>query len=237
MCTLSFIATPNKGFILTSNRDESTLRKPALHPLTYSHNHTNVTYPKDTEAGGTWLAAADNGFVLCLLNGAFTKHVRKLPYLQSRGLVIPQFFEWNSVADFFSNYRFKGIEPFTLIVLDTNLLEISEIRWNGSDKSIAQKDWGTPHIWSSATLYEPAVILAREKWFQEYVTQRPNPTLDQMLYFHHFGGNNDSQNRILMNRNNVLRTISIAGIEYSSSTKTMIYEDLLTQTKTMIEVY
>lgn len=236
MCTLSFIADTTSGFKLTSNRDESTLRLPALPPLAYLHHNQQLIYPKDSEAGGTWLAVAENGFVLCLLNGAFTKHERKLPYRQSRGLVIPQFFEWGTVPDFVANFQFTGIEPFTLIIINTNSNELNEVRWNGSSKSLTAKDWNTPHIWSSATLYEPSVVQAREVWFQDFLSQNKNPNLEQMLHFHHFGGNNDSKNRFLMNRENHLQTVSITGIEYTNHQKVMIYEDLLTNTTSEIQL-
>ena len=69
MCTVSFLPLDN-GFILTSNRDERALRKPAEFPATYQSNSGTVTFPRDGKAGGTWIAASKTKMI-CLLNGGF----------------------------------------------------------------------------------------------------------------------------------------------------------------------
>ena len=99
MCTVSFIPLGNNEFYLTSNRDEWNLR-PTLAPVTEIIAGQEVTFPKDETAGGTWIAAGENGRVCCLLNGAFERHERKLPYGLSRGKVILMAFEYENVADF-----------------------------------------------------------------------------------------------------------------------------------------
>ena len=54
MCTVTYIPT-GKGAFLTSNRDERTDRAPAEPPIT-RYAPAPLTYPKDTQAGGTWIA-------------------------------------------------------------------------------------------------------------------------------------------------------------------------------------
>ncbi|MBK6665833.1 MAG: NRDE family protein [Saprospiraceae bacterium] len=71
MCTVSYMPTKS-GFILTSSRDESKVRK-ALPPATYHLHGQDLVFPKDILAGGTWIAASERGQVACLLNGAFDK--------------------------------------------------------------------------------------------------------------------------------------------------------------------
>ena len=54
MCIVSFIPT-EKGFTLTSNRDEQIDRscdKPEFHV----NNKATLIYPKDSILGGTWFA-------------------------------------------------------------------------------------------------------------------------------------------------------------------------------------
>jgi uncharacterized protein with NRDE domain len=153
MCTLTYIPHPDHTFLLTSNRDESVTRLPALSPMSYLHHGVSVIYPKDTQAGGTWLAVSENQFTLCLLNGAFTRHKHTPPYRHSRGLVITDFFTYNEVTLFLKEYDFKGLEPFTLVIFESGKQhQVHEIRWDGEHVFHATKDYSIPHIWSSAML-------------------------------------------------------------------------------------
>lgn len=228
MCTLTYIPKQSSGFILTSNRDESVFRMPALPPVTYLHNGISVMYPKDTQAGGTWVAISENGFTLCLLNGAFVRHKHEPPYKHSRGLVVTDFFNYNDVAAFLKEYDFNGLEPFTLVIIASKGESIiHEIRWDGQAHFYTTKDSAQPQIWSSASLYDAEVIVEREKWFHHFLASNPDPTADAMLQFHHFGGGQD-ENRLLINRNNVLKTISITGITHYLSRASIHHENLLT---------
>jgi len=238
MCTLTYIPEPENAFLLVSNRDEQVARMPALAPQAYMHNGVQVVYPKDTQAGGTWLATAANGFTLCLLNGAFEKHTRIPPYKHSRGLVVTGFFDYNNTDRFLKEYDFEGIEPFTLVIIERSTKDISirEIRWNGSAVAARHIEAHKPQIWSSVTLYEAEVIIEREKWFHQYLAQHPHPDLNDMLQFHHFGGTGDAGNDLLMNRGNVLQTISITGIKSCKHGTFMHHEDLLTHRMSVKEI-
>jgi hypothetical protein len=228
MCTLTYIPV-SRGFILTSNRDEQIARKAALPPGSYLHNGVEVVYPKDAQAGGTWIAAADNGYTLCLLNGAFQRHMPAPPYRRSRGLVLLDFFRYNNPERFTREYDFEGIEPFTLVMIRKGEKQnaVDELRWDGSSTHSRAVDASMPQIWSSATLYDPEVIHAREQWFSNWLEQFPRPDAFRLLAFHHFGGSGDEKNDILMNRENKLRTLSITSISYTEAGCMIMYDDLL----------
>jgi hypothetical protein len=236
MCTLSYIPKAD-GFLLTSNRDESVNRLPALPPMVYTHNGIAVMYPKDTQAGGTWLAVAENRFTICLLNGAFHKHHHNPPYRHSRGLVVTDFFTYNDISAFKEKYTVEGLEPFTLVVIESGFpINVHEIRWDGAQVFAKTVDASIPQIWSSATLYDAEVIVEREKWFHQFLADKPNPSPEDMLHFHHFGGGQNEQNRLLMNRNNILRTISITGIQHLLTKAVLHHENLLTSEFTQTEI-
>lgn len=231
MCTLTYLPNSNGGFILTSNRDEKVDRKATLPPENYYHHGVRVVYPKDTQGGGTWLATAENGFTLCLLNGAFEKHNSTPPYRKSRGLVLIDFFEYNQVGKFLANYEFNGIEPFTLVIIEKQLnVVLHQIRWDGSMIHHLLLNEHEPHIWSSATLYNIETIAERELWFKEWLAVHPEPTIHDMLYFHHFGGKGDQHNDLLMNRGDRLKTLSISSVKHCVDGYFMLYEDLLEHT-------
>jgi uncharacterized protein with NRDE domain len=233
MCTLTYIPKQDNGFLLTSNRDESVFRLPALQPLIYTHNGISVMYPKDTQAGGTWLAISENGFTLCLLNGAFVKHTHNPPYKHSRGLVVTDFFNYQDVTAFVKQYDFTGLEPFTLIIIASGAQQIHEIRWDGAYLHYTTKNAAQPQIWSSASLYDAKVVLERVKWFEQFLSSNPNPTPDDMLRFHHFGGGENGQNSVLMNRNNILKTISITSVEHLYMHAKVHHENRLTEEHTV----
>jgi len=66
MCTVSFV-NANGKIIITSNRDEQTIRPSAIEPKNYLINNKNIIFPKDKKAGGTWFAINEHSTVLVLL--------------------------------------------------------------------------------------------------------------------------------------------------------------------------
>src|SRR5687768_1683567 len=87
MCTVTFIPVRDKIYI-TSNRDEKHWRSPALEPAVYPFSTGRLLFPKDADAGGTWIAAHENGQTIVFLNGGFVCHTPNPPYRRSRGLIL-----------------------------------------------------------------------------------------------------------------------------------------------------
>lgn len=235
MCVLTYIPTENNGFILTSNRDESVIREAAIPPKKYNVHGQTVFLPKDPKGGGTWIGSCGS-FTLCLLNGGYQKHIPKPPYRQSRGKVVLDFYRYYNLNDFINNYSFEGIEPFTLIVINSigNLI-MNEIRWDGTRVYNKKLNTSEPQIWSSVTLYSPEVIQERERWFQDFLIQDINR--DTILDFHHFGGGADTRNSIKMNRDNQLKTISITQYVINHSEFVISYHDLQADNKFQYRIF
>lgn len=255
MCTLTYIPQVD-GFILTSNRDEQLNRPLALPPASLKlQNGVSATFAQDPQANGTWLVHADNQFTLCLLNGAFTIHQRKLPYRQSRGLVPLHFLEfYNNVTAFHENYNFEGIEPFTLVFIkhEENPIQntVHEIRWDGTTAHLKKRNARKAIIWSSCTLYTPETVIQRENWFDTMLqNKQPNYSFsltkpsyehidaNDMLHFHQFGGNGDETQNIQMYRNRQARTVSITLIQQQAQKTTYIYTDLIQQKNYQISIH
>ena len=225
MCTVSYLPT-SLGFILTSNRDEWERRLPALAPQKYIVHNTEVSFPKDQQAQGTWIAISE-AFSLCLLNGAFVKHIQQPPYRLSRGIMLLDFFKYNDPRAFANNYNFEGIEPFCLLIISNTNLEFYEYRWDGSILHQTKIDSSIPHIWSSVTLYTDEIILQRKRWFQEWLDSHKHFSVDEITHFHQFAGEGDEENNVLMKRNNGIQTVSITSIELENKKLSMKYNDLL----------
>lgn len=225
MCTVTYIPKENDQFILTSNRDESAARSPQQITKLVEQD-PQLIFPRDKTAGGTWIAVADNDRVVCLLNGAFERHVHQPPYTKSRGIMVLEFFESTSASAFHQNYIMKGMEPFTMIVAERTKLH--EIRWDGTNKHFRKLDAQQPHIWSSATLYPPPIQAKRETWFAQWLTeQNCHFTSTGILNFHKNAGDGDPENDLLMNRNNIVQTVSITCIIKGQKSIQMQYHDLI----------
>lgn len=223
MCTVTYLPV-NNGFIITSNRDESVMRKPAEPPAVIKVEDTEVLFPRDGEAGGTWFATAKNGRTVCLLNGAFHPHKRQPPYRKSRGLVVLDFFAIETVGEFIKNYELDGIEPFTLVVAEYNRLY--ELRWDGNQKYYKELDNAIPHIRSSATLYTEEVIALREQWFAKWLVENKSYQPESILKFHLFAGAGDEGTKIRMSRAGIVKTVSITCVSVIGNAVNMWYSNL-----------
>lgn len=230
MCTVTYLPLSPKGFILTSNRDEAVVRKTSLAPSKYRIENVTVFFPKDLQANGTWIATSSNHFTLCLLNGAFLRHVSKPPYKRSRGLVLLDFFSFNDVSKYILEYDFQDIEPFTLLIVESGTETIlHELRWDGVKLHVKKMDESVPHIWSSANLYDCEIILERERWFGKWLKENSYESEpESILSFHHFGGKGDMQNDMIIDRAEK-RTVSITSIIREDSLQTIVYKDLQNQ--------
>lgn len=229
MCVLTYL--PNKnGFFFTNNRDETLARPKAVPPKKYIIAGKEVYFPKDALAGGTWLATSES-FTLCLLNGAFEKHLPNPPYRQSRGQIIVDFFQYCNVDTFLEEYNFEGIENFTLIIVQNiqEAISLCEIRWDGNILHHSVKDATIPHIWSSATLYSDEIRQQREQWFTTFQEQFPSCSSDDLLDFHLNGGTGDHYNDMRVNRNNELVTQCVFQVVKQKGYLSFSFHDLLAE--------
>src|SRR4026207_1041633 len=147
MCTVSFIPVKDK-YIITSNRDEKLCRKIAVMPGMFEYNGQKLFFPKDTDAGGTWIVMKENGDAAVLLNGAFICHNAEPPYRLSRGIILLDIFSTEKPSVIFTKIDLRDIEPFTLVLLENNCLY--EFIWDGTEKYCKQLSINRAYIWSSA---------------------------------------------------------------------------------------
>jgi hypothetical protein len=181
MCTVTYIPT-STGVLVTSNRDERMDRAPALPPAVYPEGHRSLTYPKDTQAGGTWIALGGGRSAAVLLNGGFANHARKTHYTKSRGLVMLEIVSAEVPLSRFRGMSLEAIEPFTLILFTDG--ELMRCTWDGMQKHISYPDPQKAHIWSSATLYGQEVRMEREGMLQNWLSHAPQLTTETVLGLH-----------------------------------------------------
>ncbi len=224
MCTVSF-AVANGKIIITSNRDEKVLRPNAIEPRKYTINNKNIIFPKDPKAGGTWFAVDENGTVLVLLNGASVKHKVQLPYRKSRGLIALDMISSFSPKDSWTTIDLENIEPFTLILFQNK--ELFQLRWNGASKESTLLDLEKNHIWSSVTLYSPEIRRKRSDWFFTFLDSKIKFSETDILHFHRNTEKDNSENGLIINRNDELKTLSITQSVIERNKVAILHYDLI----------
>jgi Transport and Golgi organisation 2 len=233
VCTISFIPSNGKFFI-TSNRDEKLSRKTAISPGMFMYNGQKLFFPKDADAGGTWIVMKENGDAAVLLNGAFICHTAEPPYRLSRGIILLDIISTEKPSVTFAKINLQDIEPFTVILLENNCLY--EFRWDGTEKFCKQLNIDKPCIWSSATLYDGFVIKKREQWFASFLNDHPTPTQQDILNFHRFTGDGDKQNDLLMTRDGMYTTVSITSILLTKDRGCIEYLDISGNSSSEIKI-
>jgi len=223
MCTVTYIPLKDRVYI-TSNRDEKISRQAAIPPKKYSINNHTLIFPKDAQAGGTWIAINENGHAGVLLNGAFVKHTRGPYYKKSRGLIFLDLIATDSPVYTFRNTDFSDIEPYTIVITENEGL--FECRWDGHRKYCRELNRLIPYIWSSATLYDDAIIKKREIWFARWISQKKNPRQQDIFSFHQFTGEGDTANDLVINRDGLMLTVSITSIGLQAQKASIKYLDL-----------
>lgn len=214
MCFVSYVPL-GRHAIITHNRDEDPMRDATAVAMTsYDDDVWGVTkllYPQDgLYESGTWICCNNRGTTLALLNGAAKRHERQPPYKLSRGLLLVNMLREDQPVQTIDRLDLKGVEPFTIIARYRE--ELFEIRWDGQNKQITKKDANAVHCWSSSTLYDEAMAAEREKWFRTGYDQLIKPEADAIRAIHLLGGSGNDNHGLVMNRNNIVNTLSVTTV-------------------------
>lgn len=222
MCTVTFIPHGNSVFI-TSNRDESPGRQAAGLRSSHTPDWNAIHYPLDETSGGSWIALADRGRAVCLLNGAYEPFIPAPPYRMSRGLLVTAAAEAEDTNQFLLKTALTGIAPFTLLVYENHML--MQLIWDGEQKHISPPLFDQPRIWSSATLYPPKVREWRKTLFEKWIDENPAPDRESIIAFHQLA-NGDPANDFVMNRNGIVKTLSVTSIAMTETSASILHLDL-----------
>ena len=228
MCTVTYLPLRNNNFILTSNRDESPIRK-TISPKKYDEKGVKLIYPKDELAGGTWIGLSEKKRLVCLLNGGFTKHTRNQYYRLSRGVIVKEILISDDAVTYINEYDFNEIEPFTIVLVDWNKsLETYELVWNGIEKYFT-KLTQEPRIWSSSTLYTDKMKQMRIDWFADWLKEQEDFLQKNILEFHKDQTKGEINTSLKMKRPFV-ETVSVTSVKKSSEEISIKYLDVLNNT-------
>lgn len=231
MCTLTYIKEYGGGRIITANRDESPLRNASRLSEYQNAKGEKFFIAKEPLKGGTNVAISTGKRMSVLLNGAFEQHEMGGKYVKSRGILLLESLEYENLFEFAEQNSLSGIEPFTLVEFQ-NL--IREVRWDGTKLFKKNVNPNKAQIWASAQLYSREVIRKRELWFKDLLAK--NPDKDDILEFHFKGGDGDTENDLVMNRSNLVRTVSITQLADIGGKGSLRHFDLVGKKKQVIGV-
>jgi hypothetical protein len=219
--------------MLTSNRDEQPQRETIL-PKIYKEDEVKLLFPKDQIAGGTWIGVSSKKRLVCVLNGAFKKHIRKDKYAKSRGVIAKEILKATNLENHIKHLNLDAVEPFTMVIVDwnKNKLGLYELVWDETNKHFNKLKLA-PQIWSSSTLYNDAIKATRKEWFKNWEDTNEF-TLESILSFHHSEIGSKEQS-ILMKRPQV-ETVSITSVKKQYETVEMQYEDIIAKKKMSINL-
>jgi uncharacterized protein with NRDE domain len=223
MCTVSFVVANGKT-IITSNRDEKVLRPSAVEPKSYLVNNKKIIFPKDPKAGGTWYAITEDATVLVLLNGADEKHQLKPSYRKSRGLIVLDIISSESPSEAWKTIDLSDIEPFTLVLFQES--KLYQLRWNEVKKSTINLEVTQNHIWSSSTLYPKEIREKRTNWFHTFLDTKPEVDATEMFNFHRYTEEKNQENGLVINRNDLMKTLSITQTVIEQNKVVLSHHDL-----------
>ncbi|QBZ97637.1 NRDE family protein [Flavobacterium sangjuense] len=226
MCTVSFV-NANGKIIITSNRDEKTLRPNSIEPKNYLINNKKIIFPKDQKAGGTWFAIDEHATILVLLNGADERHILKESYRKSRGLIVLELISSESVIAAWKNIDLENIEPFTLVLFQNQ--KLYQLRWNETEKSTLELDTNQSHIWSSSTLYSKEIREKRANWFYTFLDAKPEVDDEELFNFHRYTEEENTEHGLVINRNGTLKTLSITQTIIEKNKVAIHYNDLIAE--------
>lgn len=247
MCTVSIIGltqpasrgrTVPCGFRLITNRDELRTRPLATAPRWHDRDMLVVPagdesaaalFPVDPAGGGTWVGAAPNGLVLCLLN-ANPLPAPALPprdVLVSRGLIIPRLLAGldaevggalDAVMESLGQFDLMRFAPFRLVGVELAQgdvpFRIREARWDLRELTQEAHEPGAGCFVSSALgdpLVKPRLSLFDAMVRGPFDTPGPAQSLAQDR-FHRHTWPGRPEISVLMSRPDA-RTVSISTVE------------------------
>jgi uncharacterized protein with NRDE domain len=231
MCTLSIISVPQAawprgpiGLRVVASRDEERDRPAALAPRwrpldQNGHGATRAIWPTDPRGGGTWIAAADSGLVLALLNLNLEPEPTLPTSLLSRGLIIPKLIASRGAAAAMAALNRLDLDrfaPFRLVAAEApgagHSPRILEARWDREDLTLASPAHA-PACFVSSGLGD-SKVQRRLGVFEEVVVQGGlTPQVQDHFHLHVWPDHPELS--VLMSRPDA-RTVSITTVEVSS---------------------
>lgn len=209
MCTVTVIPTP-RGPRLVHSRDEQRDRAAAVPPAWRDlRSGRRAVWPTDPDAGGTWIAARDDGAVLGILNYNIPPNGRPDP-VHSRGAVIPALIDAPDAARAMERLADRDLvatAPFRLVAVDPDGAALLAA-WDGL--SLAPVEVLRPPFCLASSGLGDERVRPRLPLFDAMVAPDPTPKTQDAYHRHRWDDRPEIS--VLMSRRDA-RTVSITTVE------------------------
>jgi hypothetical protein len=174
MC-IATVVKINEQTIITFTRDESEQRAFEMPDM-----HSNkLFYPKDLNGNGSWIGHNFES-IFFLQNGALNKHKRQTPYSISRGKLLLDALNGQSIEKISENFKSEHVEPFTLSEFNIESGSLKRLIYDGQISTIEEFDSIEKYIYLSSTLYNEEI---KDKISMLFF-KREFSSAEQLLEFH-----------------------------------------------------
>ena len=222
MCTVSWLHESG-GYQLLCNRDEKLSRSPALPPRIFERRGVRYVAPVDPDFGGAWIGTNEFGVSICLLNGAGSRVQIRTPEPRSRGLLLPELLERESLLEInvcVSRMDLTPFAPFTLAVLEPGQ-HTSVMQWDGFEKMIVP--YGEPFMPLVSSSFDPdGVQRKRREEFQRRLDAAGRLDASVLFGFHESHGRAKDAYSPCMHRPDA-RTVSFSWVRVGSDSVEFFY--------------
>jgi len=231
VCTLSVIThrALELRYRVVMNRDERDDRLPARPPAILSFSNVQILAPTDTKAGGTWIAANEQGLTFALMNRTDTTRSLASPATQSRGLIIPAIAHHSALPaarDAARALDWSLFPPCRLTILgqDNNMLRAALLAWSGIDLDVETADIETLCLASSGL--GDALVQTRIPLFHQFMKANDGSSPhESQSRFHQHRWLDTPETSVLMSRP-AHRTVSITTVDVGPEEVVMTYSDV-----------
>lgn len=134
------------------NRDELHSRQAAFPPRIFEIDGMEVAYPREA-SGGTWIACADAGNLLALLNWHVSAGAEQIEHPRTRGSLIPALITAPNSAEATARIGRLNLDaflPFRLVGIFRAQADVCEWRWDRSNIRNIHHPWARRHWFSSS---------------------------------------------------------------------------------------
>ena len=107
--------------------------------------------------------------------------------------------------------------------------KLYQLQWNETEKSTIELDTEQNHIWSSSTLYSKEIREKRANWFYTFLDTKPEVNVDELFNFHRYTEEGNTENGLVINRNDTLKTLSITQTIIEKNKVEIHYNDLIAE--------
>jgi len=222
MCTVSWLHESG-GYQLLCNRDEKLTRATALPPRLFERGGVRYVAPVDPDFGGAWIGTNEFGVSVCLVNGAGRGVEIRSRGTRSRGLLIPELLECESVIE--TNERVSRMDltsyaPFTLAVLEPGQ-HTSVMQWDGFEKVIVP--YGEPYMPLVSSSFDPEGVQAkRREEFRRRLDAAGRLDASVLFGFHESHGRHKDAYSPCMHRPDA-RTVSFSWVRVGAESAEFFY--------------